>query len=111
MPSSLATFATWPPDSSTRRTASALNSAVNRRRGRRSLDPDMDTPIRAHSPQGRCPSNRGNLRILAEWDQGHYPTGTEIKDTDLAALPLTGHDWHPEWNYDLLPPSRQQPAN
>jgi hypothetical protein len=44
------------------------------------------------------------LRILAEWDQGHYPTGTEIKDTDLAALPLTGHAWHPEWNYDVLPP-------
>ncbi len=49
------------------------------------------------------------LRILAEWDQGHYPTGTEIKDTDLAALPLTGHDWHPEWNYDLLPPKRPTP--
>src|SRR3954470_6166704 len=49
MPSSFATFATWPPDSSTRRTASALNSAVNRRRGRRSPDPDMDTRIRAHA--------------------------------------------------------------
>ena len=44
------------------------------------------------------------LRILAEWDQGHYPTGTDITAAELAALPLTGHDWHPEWNYDLAPP-------
>lgn len=45
------------------------------------------------------------LRILAEYDQGYYPTGTEITDKQLAALPLTGHDWHPEWNYDLAPGS------
>jgi len=45
------------------------------------------------------------LRILAEWDQGTYPTGTEVSDAQLAALPLSGHDWHPEWNYDLVPPS------
>lgn len=43
------------------------------------------------------------LRILAEWDQGYYPTGTKISDAELNALPLTKHDWHPEWNYDLLP--------
>jgi len=43
------------------------------------------------------------LQILAEWDQGYYPTGTQVTDNQLAALPLTGHDWHPEWNYDLNP--------
>ena len=41
------------------------------------------------------------LRILAEWDQGLYPTGVEVTDRELAALALSGHDWHPEWNYDL----------
>ena len=46
------------------------------------------------------------LRILAEWDHGYYPTGTEIKDEALAALPLDGHEWHPEWNYELAPPGR-----
>jgi len=55
------------------------------------------------------------LRILAEWDQGWYPAGTKISDTELAALPLTGHDWHPDWNYDLAPPKppstrRRKPA-
>ena len=43
------------------------------------------------------------LRVLAEWDQGYYPTGTKITDTELTALPLTSHDWHPDWNYDLTP--------
>ncbi len=44
------------------------------------------------------------LRILAEWDQGYYPTGTQISDAEMAALPLTGHDWHPECSYSLTPP-------
>ncbi len=43
------------------------------------------------------------LRILAEYDQGYYPTGAEVTDTELAGLPLRGHDRHPDWNYDLTP--------
>jgi Rhodopirellula transposase DDE domain len=44
------------------------------------------------------------LRLLAEWDQGYYPTGVQVTDAELAALPLSGHEWHPEWNYDFTPP-------
>ena len=47
------------------------------------------------------------LRVDAEWDQAYYPTGTQITDTELAAIPLTGHDWHPEWNYDLAAKRRR----
>jgi len=43
------------------------------------------------------------LRILAEWDQGDYPTGVKVTDAELAGLPLAKHEWHPEWNYDLIP--------
>jgi hypothetical protein len=43
------------------------------------------------------------LRILAEWEQGYFPIGIEVTDEELAAVPLTGHEWHPEWNYDLSP--------
>jgi len=50
------------------------------------------------------------LRILAEWDQGYYPTGTEVTDAQLAALPLHGHEWHGEWNYDLTPPKPRRAA-
>jgi hypothetical protein len=44
------------------------------------------------------------LRILAEWDQGDYPKGVEGTDAELAAVPLTRHAWHGEWNYDVTPP-------
>jgi transposase len=47
------------------------------------------------------------LRILAEWDQGYYPTATAVTDAELAALPLRSHHWHPEWNYDLPPTQRR----
>jgi hypothetical protein len=43
------------------------------------------------------------LRILAEWDNGHYPIGVKINKKQLEAVPLTGHDWHPDWNYDVAP--------
>jgi len=26
-----------------------------------------------------------------------------ISDADLAAVALTGHDFHPEWNYTIKP--------
>ena len=34
---------------------------------------------------------------------GHYPTGISYSDKDIAALPLVRHDFHGDWNYDLLP--------
>jgi hypothetical protein len=44
------------------------------------------------------------LRVQAEWDQGSYPAGVTITDAQLAAVPLTGHHWHPDWNYDITAP-------
>jgi Rhodopirellula transposase DDE domain len=51
------------------------------------------------------------LRVCAELDTGHYPTGVKISDAQLAALPLARHPWHGEWNYTLLPcpPARLPP--
>ena len=40
---------------------------------------------------------------MAELDQRPYQTGTEVTDADLAAVPLSPHEWHPEWNYTILP--------
>lgn len=48
------------------------------------------------------------LRVQAEWDHGYYPTGVEVTNEQLAAVPLAGHEWHPEWNYDLSPKRRRQ---
>jgi Rhodopirellula transposase DDE domain len=44
------------------------------------------------------------LKVRAEWDQGYYPTGTQITDAELAALPLKPDKWHGEWNYTLRKP-------
>ena len=48
-------------------------------------------------------TTQGGLRVLAEWDQGSYPTGVTITDQQLAAVPLAGHEWHPDWNYTVHP--------
>ncbi len=43
------------------------------------------------------------LKVLAEWDQGSSPTGIKTTDTELAAVALTPHDWHPKWSYTIGP--------
>jgi DDE family transposase len=43
------------------------------------------------------------LSVHAELDTGTYPTGVQICDADMAALPISRHAWHGEWNYTLHP--------
>ena len=43
------------------------------------------------------------LRVLADFDPGSYPTGLKTTDAQLAAVPLQPHEWHPDWNYSILP--------
>ncbi|MEI2697564.1 MAG: ISAzo13 family transposase [Microthrixaceae bacterium] len=44
------------------------------------------------------------LQVQAALDTGYYPTGVKITDTELDAVPITRHTWHPDWNYSILPP-------
>jgi hypothetical protein len=46
-------------------------------------------------------TTRTGLKIHAELDRRSYPTGVKVTDTELAAVPLTRHDWHGEWNYTI----------
>ncbi|TCO55658.1 ISAzo13 family transposase [Actinocrispum wychmicini] len=48
-------------------------------------------------------TSRSGLRVHAELDTGTYPTGVHIGDADMAALPLTQHAFHGDWNYVLHP--------
>jgi transposase len=48
-------------------------------------------------------TTRAGLRVHAELDTRHYPTGEAISDARMAALPITRHDWHGDWNYSLHP--------
>ena len=43
------------------------------------------------------------LSVHAELDNAIYPTGIKISDAQLAALPITRHDFHGDWNYTLTP--------
>ncbi len=48
-------------------------------------------------------TNRSGLTVHAELDTGTYPTGVRIGDADMAAIPLTRHTFHGDWNYTLHP--------
>ncbi|MFF5969797.1 ISAzo13 family transposase [Streptomyces collinus] len=51
-------------------------------------------------------TTRTGLRVTSQWDTNAYPTGVKIGDAEMAALPLTRHTFHGDWNYALHP----QPA-
>jgi hypothetical protein len=48
-------------------------------------------------------TTRTGLRVQADLDTGYYPLKQKVSDAELAAVPLTGHDWHPDWNYSIAP--------
>ena len=46
-------------------------------------------------------STKTGLTIQAGYDPEWYPKGVKITDTELAAVPLTPHTFHGEWNYTI----------
>jgi Rhodopirellula transposase DDE domain len=55
-------------------------------------------------------TTRTGLRVQAELDLGHYPNGIKVSDAALAAVPITPHDWHGEWNYTIDRGNTPQPS-
>lgn len=56
-------------------------------------------------------TTRTGLTVHAERDTGYYPTGVKITKAELAAVPLTGHRFHPDWNYTIGPgPKNPKPV-
>lgn len=56
-------------------------------------------------------TTRTGLQVKAELDTNTYPTGIGVGDAEMAALPLTRHAFHGDWNYALHPqPSPAVPA-
>jgi transposase len=43
------------------------------------------------------------LTVRAQLDTGLYPAGVKVSDQQMAALPITRHDFHGDWNYTLHP--------
>jgi hypothetical protein len=44
-------------------------------------------------------TTRTGLTVDAELDPGRYPLGVKGSDQQLAAVPISRHEWHGEWNY------------
>jgi len=43
------------------------------------------------------------LKVYARLDPGEYEKGIKVSDSELAAVNITRHDFHPDWNYTIHP--------
>jgi transposase len=50
-------------------------------------------------------TTRTGLTVRAERDLGAYPTKVQVSDEEMAAVHLTPHAFHGEWNYTIAPAS------
>ncbi|MDQ5832855.1 MAG: hypothetical protein M3550_07345, partial [Actinomycetota bacterium] len=48
-------------------------------------------------------TTRSGLKVHARIDEREYQKGIKVTDAELAAVNLTGHQFHPEWNYTISP--------
>jgi hypothetical protein len=48
-------------------------------------------------------TTRTGLAVRAELDDGEYRKGIKISDEQMAALPLSRHPFHGNWNYTIRP--------
>ena len=60
-------------------------------------------PLTSHQVIIGATTTRTGLKVHAELDDTIYPTGIKISDTQMAALPITRHEFHGDWNYTLKP--------
>ena len=48
-------------------------------------------------------TTKTGLTVHAELDTNAYITGIQVRDDEIAALPITRHRFHGDWNYTLHP--------
>ncbi len=51
-------------------------------------------------------TTRTGLSVDARLDDGTYPTGVKVTSAQMAALPISRHPFHGDWNYTLHPAPR-----
>ena len=59
-------------------------------------------------------TTRAGLTVHARLDDGIYPTGVKVTSAQMAALPVSRHPFHGDWNYTLHPaagPAAMPPAS
>jgi len=63
-------------------------------------------PLRTHQvivDLIRNTTTQSGLTVHCELDTGQYPTGLRYTKKDVDALPISGHEFHSEWNYTINP--------
>ena len=48
------------------------------------------------------------LTVRAELDENTYPKGVKVSDAQLAAVNLSCHSFHGDWNYTISPTRQKQ---
>ena len=48
-------------------------------------------------------TTRSGLEVYARLDEGTYPAKIKVTDAEAKAINIHGEDFHPEWNYKILP--------
>jgi len=48
-------------------------------------------------------TTRTGLEVHAQLDERAYPDKIKVPDAEIAAVHLTGHNFHPEWNCSINP--------
>ena len=56
-------------------------------------------------------TTRAGLSVHAQLDTDAYPTGVQVSDAQIAALPITRHRFHGDWNYTLHPVAAHDPCD
>jgi len=51
-------------------------------------------------------TTEAGLKVRAELDDNKYPKGVKVSDAQLAAVNLTRHSFHGDWNYTISPRRR-----
>jgi len=51
-------------------------------------------------------TTEAGLKVRAELDEKKYPNGVKVSDAQLAAVNLTRHTFHGDWNYTIAPRRR-----
>ena len=48
-------------------------------------------------------TTRTGLNVKCEIDTACYPLGVKVTDAEMAAVNITPHPFHGEWNYTIAP--------
>ena len=55
-------------------------------------------------------TTKTGLKVECALDERIYQKGLKVSKAEIAALDITGDEFHPEWNYTIAPRAPQHPT-